>query len=502
MRNATRFLWNTIILTATSVLMRILAMCFQIYMTQRIGAAGIGLYELLMSVYGFAVSLAVSGIKLSTTRLVLEMTALKKDNRSGVMRLCLLYALALGGTAGVLLYLFSSPIASIWMEQAQLAASLRVLAYSLPFLSMSSCLSGYFAAKRKAGRSAAIQVLEFVIHMGLTAGGLLWLKPEEPLQACFLLVCCSCISDAFSACVACLFYRREGEQCTEVPFSLLPDLLRIAVPDAVASWMRSGLVSAKHLLIPKGLRQSGASSVQALAAYGVVQGMVMPIIGFPAAFLGTISGLLIPEIAESKALGQTQRLFSIMQRVLHLTLIFSFFAAGILLVYSKELANLLYQSSEAQRYLCILAPIVPVMYLDTTVDGMLKGLGMQNASMRINILDAAISLILVWQLIPQVGMAGYLLIIYMSELLNFVLSFHQLQKYAGLWISFYRSVLAPLLASMCAILIPRLFPLEIFRMEQLNAVWVSIILYYGLLRLLGSISRQDRRWFQGLFIKK
>ena len=86
MRNATRFLWNTILLTATSLLMRLLAMSFQVYLTQRIGPEGIGLFELLMSVYGLAVSLAVSGVRLSTTRLVLEVT---QRTQGDVMSLCL-----------------------------------------------------------------------------------------------------------------------------------------------------------------------------------------------------------------------------------------------------------------------------------------------------------------------------------------------------------------------------------------------------------------------------
>ena len=86
MRNATRFLWNTILLTATSLLMRLLAMSFQVYLTQRIGPEGIGLFELLMSVYGLAVSLSVSGVRLSTTRLVLEVT---RRNGNGAVRLCL-----------------------------------------------------------------------------------------------------------------------------------------------------------------------------------------------------------------------------------------------------------------------------------------------------------------------------------------------------------------------------------------------------------------------------
>ena len=482
--------------------MRLLAMSFQVYLTQRIGAEGIGLFELLMSVYGLATALAISGVRLSTTRLVLEVTARRQCSQSGVVRLCMGYALCLGLGAGGLLYILSEPIAAFWLDQQTLAPCLRILAFSLPCLSVSSCLNGFFSARRQAGRMAVIQVLEFSFHMALTFGGLFWLRPENPQRACLLLVCCSCLSDLFSASMASLFYERQKGKSRKIPFCLIGDLMHIALPDAVGSWVRSGLVSAKHLLIPKGLRKCGASSAQALAAYGVVQGMVMPLLGFPAAFLGTVSGLLVPEIAESHALGQQKRLFSIMQRVLHLTLLFSFFAAGVLLVYGGRLGLLLYKSQEAERYIRLLAPLVPLMYLDNVVDGMLKGMGLQTASMRINILDAAVSLLLVWRLIPQVGMPGYLLTIYVSEVLNFVLSFRQLRRHAGLWLPFYRSVLAPVLAAMCGIFLPRLLWPAFCGIRPLFAACLSAVLYYGLLRLLGSVTRRDLRWFVGIFKQK
>ena len=115
MRNVTRFLWNTIILTATSLLMRFLGMSFQIYLTQRIGTQGIGLFELLMSAHGLAVSLAISGVRLSTTRLVLEVSARGQCSRSGIMKLCLRYSLMLGITAGALLFGVSNPVAVLWL---------------------------------------------------------------------------------------------------------------------------------------------------------------------------------------------------------------------------------------------------------------------------------------------------------------------------------------------------------------------------------------------------
>ncbi len=495
-------MWNTIILTATSLLMRFLGMSFQIYLTQRIGTQGIGLFELLMSVHGLAVSLAISGIRLSTTRLVLEVSAKGHCNRSGIMKLCLRYSLLLGLGAGVLLFCASRPAAALWLDEPQLAQCLRILAFGLPCLSVSSCLNGYFSALRQAGRMATVQVMEFSFHMALTFGGLALLRPAEPAEACLLLVCCSCLSDMLSAALSALFYFRSKPIREKTPWWLTKELLQIAVPDAVGSWVRSGLVSAKHLLIPKGLRKCGASAATALSTYGIIQGMVMPVLSFPAAFLGTVSGLLVPEIAESHALGQKRRMFSIMQRVLHLTLLFSFFTAALLLVYGGELGRLLYQSDNTERYIRLLAPLIPLMYLDTTVDGMLKGMGLQTASMRINILDAAISLLLVWQLIPRVGVNGYLFTIYVSETLNFLLSFHQLNRQAGLWLPFYRSVLAPLMAAMFSMFFPRLLLPFFCDTQPFGAVLFSAFLYYVLLRLLGSVTKRDLQWFRGIFRQK
>ncbi len=502
MRNTTRFLWNTILLTVTSVLMRVLSMSFQVYLTQRIGAEGIGLFELLMSVYGLATALAISGVRLSTTRLVLEMTACGRGTRGGIMRLCLGYALCLGLGAAVLLYVLSRPIAQLWLDEEALAPCLRVLAFSLPFLSVSSCLAGYFSARRQAGRMSVTQVLEFGFHMVLTFTALFVLQPKTPQRACLLLVCCSCLSDGFSSCIGWVFYTREKQGRSKAETTLLPDLLGIALPDAAGSWIRSGLVSAKHMLIPKGLRRSGTSASQALAAYGVVQGMVMPVLSFPSAFLGSISGLLVPEITECRALGQHKRVMSIMQRVLHLTLLFSFFASGMLLIYGRELGWALYHSEEACRYIRLLAPLVPLMYLDTSVDGMLKGMGLQNASMRINILDAGMCLLLVWQLLPRVGMPAYLLILYISEVLNFILSYRQLQKHVGLWLPFYRSFLAPILSVLCGILLPRLALPAFCTQIPLAAAGLSGVMYYSSLRLLGSITRRDVRWFLQIFRQK
>jgi len=105
----------------------------------------------------------------------------------------------------------------------------------------------------------------------------------------------------------------------------------------------------------------------------------------------------------------------------------------------------------------------------------------------------------VWQLIPRAGLGGYLLTIYVSETLNFLLSFRQLNRHAGLRLPFFRSVLSPLMAAMCAIVLPRL---ALGGGQPMVLMGCSLLLYYLLLRLLGSVTRRDLRWFWGIFRQK
>ena len=85
------------------------------------------------------------------------------------------------------------------------------------------------------------------------------------------------------------------------------------------------------------------------------------------------------------------------------------------------------------RYLRILSPLIPVMYMDIVTDGCLKGLGQMLRSMRYNVSEALLGLVLVVTVLPRRGLNGYLLMIVVCELWNFTLSFARLVKVAGLF---------------------------------------------------------------------
>ena len=91
MTNAKKLLTNTLLLTAAAFLMKTVAVSFNVYLTNKIGADGIGLFQLITAVYGMSITFSVAGIRLAAMRIVADNIALGKYNDRQIMRRCLVY---------------------------------------------------------------------------------------------------------------------------------------------------------------------------------------------------------------------------------------------------------------------------------------------------------------------------------------------------------------------------------------------------------------------------
>jgi len=452
-KRAGRFLLNGLMLSAVSLLLRTVGVSFHAFLTAKMGAAGTGLYQLILSVYSPALTLATAGVNLAVSRLVAEELGKDGDGLArAVLRKCLGYAAVASALVGAILLLISETAATRWLDAPEAAPLLRVLALGLPFIALSSAMNGYFTAVRRVSRTAFVQILEQGVRIGLTVLLLSRLWDGGTASCLLAIIAASVGADLFSCCLLTLLCRRDaagiGKTSRRGHGEILPRILAITLPVSFSSFLRSGLVAVEHLLIPRGLKQSGASYETAMASYGALTGMAMPIILFPASFLYAFAGLLIPELAEAKENRREGEIAATAERVVNTVLIYGIGAAGLLLGFSRDLGLAVYHSEEAALYIRVMAPLIPIMYLDTAVDSVLKGLGQQVYTMKVNIVDAFVSVLAVWLLVPRLGLKGYIVVIFISELINFSFSFTRMVTVAGAKGIFFRRIPLPVLAAM------------------------------------------------------
>ena len=68
------------------------------------------------------------------------------------------------------------------------------------------------------------------------------------------------------------------------------------------------------------------------------------------------------------------------------------------------------------------------MYLDIVIDSILKGLDAQVDVMAVNIFDCLVSISFIYFLVPILGFSGYIISIFISEIINFSLSGYKLLR--------------------------------------------------------------------------
>ena len=426
-----RLLLNTALLTASSLLMNAVAMRFQVWLVGRIGASGIGLYQLVLSCLNLAATFAVSGIRFAATRLVAEELGL--ENRGGVraaMSRCLGYAAFFGLAAAVILWELAEPLGFLWIGDARTVSSLRIAAFGMPCVSLCAALSGYFTACGRVWKPTLVHLAEQAAGIALVIFSLNRAPMGDLEKSCAAVTLGQTAADVLGLVLMALVYlfdrRRhysEGEQGERYGARMLS----IALPLAASAYARSALNTLRHLLVPRGLKAAGYSADGALAGYGTIQGMVLPILFFPACIMGAAAELVVPELTEAKVRGDREQIRSTTRALLRASLLFSGAVGLFLFAYARQLGLAVYRSFEAGRYLRFLAPLVPVMYTDMAVDGCLKGLGEQVWSMGVNILDALTGLVLVWWLLPKYALAAYIGILYVTEGMNLALSYGRLR---------------------------------------------------------------------------
>ena len=160
--------------------------------------------------------------------------------------------------------------------------------------------------------------------------------------------------------------------------------------------------------------------------------MVFPLLAFPACLLSSLAEVTVPELTAAQVRGDGAAIRRTVRKLLSLTALFSLAVAAFALLCADALGALIYRSAEVGRWIRLLAPLIPVMYLDIVTDGCLKGLGQILRSMRYNVGEALLGLLLVVTLLPRFALKGYLALLYACELWNFALSFHRLCRVAGL----------------------------------------------------------------------
>ncbi len=434
------FFFNSILMIIGSLILQIIRLVFNIYVSNQITTEALGVFQLIMVTYTFGITLASSGINISCMRVVSEEYALGND--LGVKKATqksIKISLFFSALASFIFYINADFIVEYCFESKVSSNIVYLICLALPLISISSAITGYFMAVRRVYKTVVGQFLEQISKIiAIIILFKLYATDGSLENICFALILGDLISEFISFIYLIIIYIFDinyhfGNLKTSSCNGLLFRILRILFPVALTSCIKSGISTVKQIIIPSSLQKNGKNIEDALSDYGIISGMAMPIVMFPATFLTAVAGLLIPEFSRYYVKEDYSKIKMYTDKLIIGSFGFALLLTIFFITLGDDIGTAIYNNSEVGLYIKLFAPLIPFMYVDIIIDNILKGLDAQSNVMIINIIDLVVSTAFIFFFVPIFGIKGYVISIFISEILNLSLSLHKLLKLERSW---------------------------------------------------------------------
>lgn len=428
---------GTLILTLSGVVTRFLGFYFRIFLTDLIGAEGLGLYQLTLPLIPICMSISCSGISLAISR---------HGNNYADSREYTVCGLTISGIISILcsllIYNFKDFFAIHFFKDTKCSELIGIMAYMVPLSCIHNCITAYYIGISKTHIPAIAQLLEqicrilsvyLIFIIGQNKG-----FPLTPVHGIMGLLAGELVSALFSLT---LFNPRIKDFKCAKRSLIINDIIKTAVPVSGNRIILSIFHSFEAVLIPLLLCSGGHTRAEALTTLGTLTGMALPIIMLPSTLINSFSTLLLPSVS-----GHQNVTYHIIT-AFKCSLLFGIFCLSGFVFWGNEIGYFLFKEELVGKYVCILGWLCPFLYLCTTLGSIINGMGKTNYTLYLNVSSLIIRIILMITLIPKMQINGYLIAFLVSEIYLSLATALVLYKLNPFSLNMFDLIIIPVLAA-------------------------------------------------------
>ncbi len=419
------FATTATLVTALSIAERGLGFLYRIVLSRLLGAEGLGLYQVALSLFAVFLTLGTGGIPISVSRFISKSKAENHplSERSAVSAGILL-SLALTLPFVLLFELFPS-LASPFFSDKRGIPVFRILLLGLCFSSIYAVFRGSFWGNKRFLLPSILEIAEESVMVLI--GVLLLQNVSSPAQGANLAAWAVVLSYLFSFTASSLCFLFCGGKLSN-PKKQLKPLFNATLPITSVRAGNSLVSSAIAVLLPVMLIRAGASEGEALSLFGIVSGMAMPVLFIPSTIIGSLSLVLVPELAEDYYRKNTKRLYQNLARGLTVAFLVACFLTPFFFAVGEALGTLAFSEKLAGEMIRKSCPILLPMSLAMISTSMLNSMGYEKQTFIFYFISAAATLLCILFLPALCGAYAYVVGLGVSFLISAVCNLVYLGK--------------------------------------------------------------------------
>lgn len=358
--------------TVFSTVEKALSFIYRIILSRSIGAAGLGIYQICLSVFSVFLTAASSGIPVTVSRLMAKHTATGNPKAK--------HAVVSSGVLATLI--FTVPVALVLFFAKNLYSFMfpdrdcvNIFLWLLPGLILTSVyavMRGSFWGNKQFLPYSVIELAENAVMVA--CGCVLIHFAKNSVQGARAAIIAVLISYVFSFLVSLAWYLIKGGKFVK-PGKHFKPLLLSSLPITAMRTSTSLLNSCVAMFLPAYLSFScGYTNAEALALYGTVLGMSVPILFIPNSLIGSIAVVVAPEMSENFYAKRTELLKRDVERTLKASVLIATVIIPVIFTLGNDIGMLLYASELSgqviRKFSFMMLPMCVSMITTTILNSM------------------------------------------------------------------------------------------------------------------------------------
>lgn len=375
-----KFIKSTIILIIGGFITKILGMIIKIVLTRTVSTEGIGLYMLVLPTFNLFITLCNLGVPTAITKLVSE----KKNNSKSIIIpttiIILIYDIIL-----IFIILFISPyLANNLLHNCNTYYPLIAIGTTLPFITISSIIKGYFFGKEKVFPITLSNIIEQLTRLILTMTLVSYMLRYSLVVAITTVVLINILSEGLSIVVLLLFLPKEkiNREDFHKDNKILQEVFDISIPNTGARLIGSITYFFEPIILTNILKFIGYSGDFITLEYGVINGYVYPLLLLPSFFTLAISSAILPVVSNSYC----NRNYDYTKKKIKQAILFSLLIgvpATLIFMFIPEIPlKLVYNTNLGLEYIKLTSPFFLLHYIQAPLTSALNGMGYAKVAMR------------------------------------------------------------------------------------------------------------------------
>ncbi|MDD6272444.1 MAG: oligosaccharide flippase family protein [bacterium] len=410
------FLKSTIILLIGGIFGKSVGFILKIIVIRALGTHGMGLYSILSPTSSLLSTIAVLSYPTAISKIISEKSSTSKD----ILVSLIPFSIIINIFIIIIVSISSKYLAGNLLKNSELYLPIICLSLTMPFISISSIIKGYFWGKQNMFPYMLSNFLEQITRFTII---ILFISKINNIiyKICFLILV-NIIGEIISQIVMVLFFPKFKINNIKININSIKNAMSISIPATMSKLIGTFSYFLEPIILTNILLYVGYTKDYIVYEYGVVNAYALSILLMPQFFTQNMSTSLVPELSKQYSLHNYELCKKRIKQIILISCFIGGISTIIITIFPSFFLKLLYNTNEGIDYIRLLSPFTLLFYIEYPLINAMQALSATKRAFKITIINSSLKLITIVLLsLLKIGMYSLIL----SIIINLIIATYQ-----------------------------------------------------------------------------